>query len=242
MSDDLEMVPEEYQNKLLNGLCQTSIASIKPYLSKVVLVKTRTLYKDDQPIEAVYFLESGLVTLIADTGDDAQVQVGMVGREGFAGTVSMFDGDLRSTHRAMVQIAGSALCMPQAQFQQAVEDLPDLKTLCMRHLKATILQGVQVAACNARHSILQRLCRLLLMMQERVGGTQMALTQVELSEMLGVHRAGISVAISSLTNAQILSQSRGNLEIVDREKLIYNACRCYSVIRSRSLQTIKTEI
>jgi len=226
---------------LLDLLSAESMASIRPHLSRVTLVRSQTLFEDDCRLEHVFFVESGLVTLIANTGDNARVQVSMVGREGFAGTVSLFDDDLTSIHAAEVQIAGSALRMPQVQFQEALESLADFRLLCMRHTKANTLQMSQLAACNARHSVSQRLCRLLLMVQDRMGGTTLMLTQEELALMLGVRRAGISTAIASLEASRIVRQARSRIEIADRAKLLYEACDCYHVMKNRHMAIMKMD-
>lgn len=222
-------------NLLLDLLSPESFAAIKSRLVHVNLAKSQVLFKENERVEYVFFLQAGLATLIANTGDNARVQVNMVGREGFAGTVSLFDDDLMSMHSAEIQIAGSALRMPQADFQEALEKLPDFRLLCMRHTKATTVQMSQLAGCNARHSVVQRLCRLLLMVQDRIGSTSLMLTQEELALALalGVRRAGISVAIASLAASRILRQGRNFIEITDRSKLIYETCDCYHVMKNR---------
>lgn len=226
-------------NLLLDLLSADSLASIKPHLTRIPLVKSSLLFEDDHRLDCVFFIESGLVMLVANTGDHARVQVNMVGSEGFAGTVSLFDDDLTSMHSAEVRIAGSALRMPQVQFQEAVERLADLRLLCLRHAKATILQMSQLAACNARHSVSQRLCRLLLMVQDRMGGTMLMLTQEELALMLGVRRAGVSTAIASLEASRIVRQARSCVEVTDRPKLLRETCSCYDMMRSRHADIMK---
>ncbi len=226
-------IEDRRSNFLLDLLSTESLSSIQPHLSRISLVKSQLLFEDNHPLDHVFFLESGLAVLIADTGDDSRVQVGMVGREGFAGTVSLFDDDLKSIHTAEMQIAGTAFRMPQVRFQEALESLPDFKLLCLRHTKATTLQMSQLAACNARHSLSQRLCRLLLMVQDRTGDTALILTQGELALMLGVRRAGVSAAVTSLETSQIVRQTRCCIEIIDHAKLSYETCDCYHIIKNR---------
>lgn len=226
-------------NFLLNSLSPASLTSLRPYLSRVTLVRSQALFEDEQRLEHVFFVESGLVMLIANTGDRARVQVNMVGREGFAGIVSLFDDDLTSLQSAQVQIEGSALRISQESFQEALDRLADFRLLCMRHTKATMLQMSQLAACNARHSVSQRLCRLLLMVQERTGGTMLVLTQEDLALMLGVRRAGISTAIASLEASGIVRQARGCVEVTDHMKLLHETCDCYRTMRDRQVDIMK---
>ncbi len=233
---------ESRQGNLLLGLLSAeSWDAVRPRLSRVALVKSQPLFEDDHRLEHVFFVEAGLVMLIANTGDKARVQVNMVGPEGFAGTVSLFDDDLTSIHSAEVQIAGTALRMPQEQFQEALESLADFRLLCMRHAKATVLQTSQLAACGARHSVSQRLCRLLLMVHDRTRGPLLMLTQEEMALMLGVRRAGISTAIASLEASRIVRQARRCVEITDRAKLLHETCDCYHMMKNRHVDILKMD-
>src|SRR5688500_17780663 len=49
------------------------------------LRRAQTLYKTDAPITHVYFLQSGMVSLVRTTADGDSVEVGTVGNEGMVG-------------------------------------------------------------------------------------------------------------------------------------------------------------
>ncbi|MEO7822851.1 MAG: helix-turn-helix domain-containing protein, partial [Gemmatimonadaceae bacterium] len=89
----------------------------------------------------------------------------------------------------------------------------------------------QSAACNRLHLVEQRCAKWLLMSHDRVARPTFDLTQEFLSQMLGVRRAGVTVAIGMLQRQGLLAHSRGSITIVNRKGLESAACECYGVIR-----------
>ena len=64
-----------------------------------------SLYEPGQPLEFVHFPNTGMVSLVIATEDGRTVEVGEVGREGFAG-IQATVGINRNQVREIVQIAG----------------------------------------------------------------------------------------------------------------------------------------
>ena len=221
-----------FNNNILSQISPEQIEIMQPYLHRVTLVASQVLYEDKGTIDAVYFLEEGLAVLTANTGDGGTVQVGMLGSEGFAGTGAMFDGEFVSTQRGVMQIGGSAYRLGRAQFQQALADSLPLRELCLRHLQALMMQISQTAACNAAHTLPQRLTRLLLMTHDRVGADELRLTQGDLASMLGVRRAGVSTVVGELQGEGLIQQARGRVSIVNRPGLEARSCRCYDILKA----------
>jgi CRP-like cAMP-binding protein len=69
------------------------------------------------------------------------------------------------------------------------------------------------------------------MTHDRVNGDEFELTHEFLSKMLGVRRAGVSVAAGLLQKAGLIKYSRGRITIIDREGLEATSCECYRVVR-----------
>ena len=219
-------------NDILSRVPHDQIKILQPHLHHVSLVSSQVLYDDKGPVDAVYFLEEGLATLIANTGDGGTIQVGMVGSEGFAGTGAMFDGEFVSTQRGVVQIAGSAYRLERRRFQQTLADSILLRELCLRHVQSLIMQISQTAACNATHVLPQRLTRLLLMTHDRVGTDELRLTQEDIANMLGVRRAGVSTVVGELQAEGLIQQARGRLNILNRPGLEARSCPCYGILKT----------
>ncbi len=57
------------------------------------------------------------------------------------------------------------------------------------------------------------------------------LTQEFLAMMLGVRRAGVTIAANALKRAGLINYSRGRVTVLDREGLQKRTCECYSVTK-----------
>jgi hypothetical protein len=89
----------------------------------------------------------------------------------------------------------------------------------------------RTAACNGRHHADQRLARWMLMAHDRSEGDEFPMTHEFLSMMLGVRRAGITVAAGQLQKAGFIRYERGCIEMADRPGLESASCECYGVVR-----------
>jgi CRP-like cAMP-binding protein len=131
----------------------------------------------------------------------------------------------------MVQLPGAALRMSAGALRDCVETMPVLRQSLFRALEALLAQISQTAACNALHSLPERLARWLLMAHDRVDGDELHLTQEFLAIMLAVRRPGVSVAIGTLQAAGLLRHQRGRILISDRAGLEAAGCDCYRRVK-----------
>jgi CRP-like cAMP-binding protein len=86
---------------------------------------------------------------------------------------------------------------------------------------------MQSTACNAVHSVEQRLARWLLMARDRMGTDNFPLTQEFVAMMLGATRPTVTVVAGTLQKAGLITYHRGHVTIVDGEKLEAASCECY---------------
>jgi CRP-like cAMP-binding protein len=105
--------------------------------------------------------------------------------------------------------------------------------LLLRYSQPLMGQIAQGAGCNRLHPIEARCARWLLSTHDRVAGDTFPLTQDFLALMLGVRRAGVSVAQHALQQDGLIGYSRGEITILDRAGLEGVSCECYGVIRER---------
>ena len=98
---------------------------------------------------------------------------------------------------------------------------------------ANLFSGMvsQTAACNASHSVDQRLARWLLLVHDRVHRDAFPLTHEFMALMLGVRRASVTQAASALRVAGAIEYRIGHVHVVDRDVLEQTACGCYAVMR-----------
>jgi CRP-like cAMP-binding protein len=217
------------RNRVLAALPPPALARLRPRLEPVELEPRQILYRPQVPIRTVYFLESGIVSLVARLERGGAIEIGIIGREGMVG-LTLALGAVSSPDEALVQVKCRALRLGAEEFRQELDRSPALLTLLLRYECAFHAQVAQTAACNGRHAVEQRLARWLLMAHDRLEGEDLPLTQELLSTMLGVRRASVTSAIGVLQRAGVIGFIRGRILILDREKLERVSCECYVAV------------
>lgn len=222
------------RNKLLRDLSPDAFQRLKPSLELVPLKARRILHYAKLPIEQVYFIERGLVSVVASTEQDSQgIESWLIGLEGLAG-VPVLLGVMNSPHRRTVQTDGNAWAIRSADLILAMDEIPELRRVLFHYVHTILVQTAQIGACNARHPLMKRLARWLLMAQDRLEDTTLPLTQETISRMLGVRRASVTETIRRLEQEGAVSTSRGQITIEDRSRLQALCCHCYSIIADQS--------
>lgn len=235
--DEQETTPADVQdipvgNRLLAAIPAEEYAQLIPHMEGFEPPHQYVFYEPDEPITHVAFVVSGVASLLMlGQGDDA-VEVGTVGNEGMVG-IPVFLGQDSTPSRALMQVPGTVLRMPAADFRELVVDVPGsrLQVVLQHYTHALMIQMSQGVACNRLHSIEQRAARWLLMTRDRVGGPTFPLTQEFLAQMLGVRRAGVSEVASTLHKEGLITYTRGIITILDAAGLEARACVCYRIIR-----------
>lgn len=223
--------PNQVGNKLLVALPNSEYERLFPKLQPVSLPFTQRLYEQNEPIEYLYFINRGVVSMLNIMEDGGAIEVATVGNEGFIG-IPLLLGAERSPLEAFVQIPGDALRIKADVFKREITPGSPSYNLLLRYTQALIDQLGQSAACNRLHSIEERCCRWLLLTQDRVGSDEFPLTHEFLAQMLGVRRASVSIVAAVLQKAGLISYHRGKMMIVDRKGLEAGACECYQVIKA----------
>jgi CRP-like cAMP-binding protein len=217
-------------NQLLDGASADDLRRLLPHLEEVSLVQKQTINTPGQPIEQIYFPTAGIVSLVATLDEGAVVEVGVIGREGMVGTPVLL-GSETASNEAFVQLDGTALRMPIGVLLDQFEESRPLRRRLLRFAQALSFQISQSAACNARHVVDERCARWLLAAHDRGEGDQLSLTHEFLGIMLGVRRAGVTVAAGALQRAGLIQYRQGRITILDREGLEGASCECYSAIK-----------
>ncbi|HKM61652.1 MAG TPA: Crp/Fnr family transcriptional regulator [Acidisphaera sp.] len=220
------------RNELLAALPADILAQLLPKLAPVDLPRRQSLYVMDHAIDAVFFIESGMASLVRQLDDGVQAEVGIIGREGMLG-IPLLHGVETSFTDCFMQLPGDGLRMPAAAFRQELATNPALRALLLRYAEAQSDQVAQTAACNGRHGLEQRLARWLLMAHDRADGDVLPLTQEFMAMMLGVHRPSITITAGILQRAGLIRYASGVITIVDRPSLEAAACECHRVVRRR---------
>jgi CRP-like cAMP-binding protein len=120
--------PIAVRNELLAALPSEILSEMLPILHPFRLAVRETLIHPDGAIEAVYFVESGWVSLVATLADGTQAEVGLVGREGMVGLPLALGIDT-AFEEAFVQANGTALQLEASAFRRVLAEFPALQTL-----------------------------------------------------------------------------------------------------------------
>jgi CRP-like cAMP-binding protein len=231
-TSDLALV-RPVRNLLLGSLSARELASMWPTLEQVTLEVRDPVFEPETPIRHVYFPETAVVSFVSELREGGTIEVGTAGCEGMAG-LPIFLGEDRASVRAFIQVPGMALRMDAEQFARLASVPGPFHQTMLRYTLAFLTQVAQTAACNGAHLVEQRCARWLLMTHDRVEGDELALTHEFLAAMLGVRRAGVTVAMHALQDAGLVRQSRGRVLIVDRGRLERASCECYGTVRAHS--------
>ena len=130
-----------------------------------------------------------MVTMLKD---GTMVEIATIGREGMVGALAALDGD-GIPPLTMVQ-AEAEICyrMPVAAFRREMERRGIFYEFYTQYTRALVGFVMQSTACNAIHSVEQRLARWLLLAQDRMCCDDFPLTQDFVAMMLGVARPTVT--------------------------------------------------
>lgn len=217
-------------NALLLSIPDAEFDAIRPHLEFVSLPQRTTLHEANQKLEAAFFLNSGMVSLVFTTRTGESVEVGVVGNEGFT-PIPVAAGLRRTPHCAVMQIGGEGFRTGVDALEHVLSSAPGLQLLMHRYAAVHGMQVAQTAGCNRLHDLQQRLSRWLLLTQDRVGSGLLRITHDFLATMLGTDRPSVSLAAGVLQRKRIIEYVHGSVRILNRKKLETSACECYGIIR-----------
>jgi len=218
------------RNKILLSLSRQDLDRVLPKLEFVRLKLHQVLHEAGETIKSGYFVNDGMISVLAVHADGKSVEVGLIGSEGFAG-MPLAVGFRTSPTRLITQGDGSAYRCDAETLHQLMRQAPALEKELHRFGQKLAMQTTQIAACNRLHEVGERLARWILMTQDRIKANRLPLTQEFLAQMLGTRRASVTVAAGAIQKAGLIAYTRGSVTILDRKKLEVMACDCYEIVQ-----------
>lgn len=234
---DLSVRP---RNLILRQLPDEDFAFLAKSLTPVDLPLGMRLSEPNLPIEYVYFLNSGLISTDALTEKGESVEVGVIGREGFAGLPALLDQPQMS-HSVLIQGVGDGLRIRSSIVRDEFIKGGALQRMVHAFAYLQLVQISQSVLCNRMHEVEARLARWLLTSADRMESESLHLTQEFLAQMLGVQRSTVTVAAGELQRAGMIGYSRGKINILDRAALTKVACECYTIVSSSYERVLQTD-
>lgn len=227
----------EPKNLFLSALPAAEQMRLRPSLAFHRLPQGLVLQEPEQRIEHVYFVESGMISLVAMMQDGAAIETATLGREAILGSLSALGNHTAGT-RAIVQIDATAWRMPVADFRSAVGQSPVLRKMALLSSELMLAQMQQTAACNALHTADRRLCRWIVQVRDRIDDDVIRLTHDFLAQMLAVRRPTVSLIAYGLQQAGLIRYQRGKISILDPAGLERGACECVGALREKTHRII----
>jgi CRP-like cAMP-binding protein len=236
MKGDTESPPPDVDprgNHLLAALPADEFDRLIASLEPVHLPRPTELEAANEPIEFVYFPTSGVASIVSIDESGESVDTAIIGREGMTG-IPVFLGTSQTPMRTIVQVPLKALRLRSQILREELSRNGRLVGLLQRHTQVVMVTMAQLILCNRVHRLDQRAARWLLQVDERVEEAPFRVTQDFLAQMIGVQRPALSVAMRQFKDAGLVTYSRGQITIADRDGLIARSCSCIKVIAAEA--------
>jgi CRP-like cAMP-binding protein len=218
------------QNGLLAALPAEVFDALQIDLKTVELQAGQMLSETGEDVRQVYFPQTCVISLVVELQAGDVIETAMIGRHNVLNAVGALDGKV-SLNKSVVQLAGTASVVGIGPFREIAREHERVRSLLSHHEQVLFADVQQSVACNARHSTEARACRWLLRMHDLAGSHELGLTHERLAQMLGVRRAGVSIAAETLQKRGLISYHRGFIRLVDIERLRQTSCECYGIVK-----------
>lgn len=219
-------------NQLLNALDPDAFERVAKRLRRVTLRSKEVVYRPNEPIDHVLFPENAVLCLMSVMSNGDTIEASTVGREG-AAWISASAGAPSMPCETIVVIEGTALRLPIGDLDRELRENGHLREVLTEYSHAGLIVSMRTAACNGLHRLQERCARWILTTLDRVGADRFAVTNEFLAQLLGTNRPTVSVIVSTLEKAGILSVEGRWVTLADRDRLEESACECYQIIRER---------
>jgi CRP-like cAMP-binding protein len=219
-------------NRVLTHLLAAGPDGIHSRLRRVRLDINDSIYDNGDVVNHVYFPLDSVVSSLGIFSDGATVEISMLGDESVVGLANLF-GDRKNRFWTRMSQGGQLFKLAIDDFLSVFNDSKQVAEVVLQSYNALLLQISQRSICNVRHSVMERFCCWLLMVQDRMRGESLRLTQELVASRLGTRRAGITVAARLLLDECAIEYSRGSLTIKNREMVEHHACECYALLKRK---------
>ena len=207
----------DVRNRLLTLMSPDDYGLLAPHLAPVDLPKSTVLAEPDQAISYIYFMDTGVGSVLGLTPEGQEVEIGLFGRDGVIPTGPLLGSD-QIPHRVVVQIAGAGWSLPLGVIQSAMGQSLSLRGLMLLWVQCFATQSAYTAVSNAVHPIDERLARWILMCDDRCDG-DIRLTHEYLAVMLAVRRPSVTTSLHVLEGNGFIRSERGCIVVRNRAAL-----------------------
>jgi hypothetical protein len=214
-------------NRILDALPHADAARIAKLSRVVTLERGDRTALEGRVMINVDFPVTALMSVMGLLKSGVTYEVASVGTEGFVEVDAALESNV-ALRSASCQFPGESVRMSLRDFQHALIWSPAFAFGVRRAVRARIFVAEQTQICNLRHTVPQRLSRWLLVASERLAREEFSVTHEFLATILGVRRAGVTIALAQLQGGGAIEQRRGIIAIRDADRLAENTCECYA--------------
>lgn len=207
------MVSGYHANLFLRSLGPQDIRLLTPRLTRIDCACGETLATDDADDAMVYFPETVLVGMQM-TGGDATL--GLIGREGLVGWGNLLSPRQNDLRARVLMGGGSALVISVARMRKICFASPTLTLSLPRFVHTFNMQMSWSVVAARSESLSERVCGLLLMIHDRIGGDEIPATHRAIAAHLGVRRASVTDTLHLLEGEQAVRNERGRILVRNR--------------------------
>jgi CRP-like cAMP-binding protein len=216
-------------NRILSTVSAEDMRDLQPHLRLVEMEHGQIIAESRQRVHDVYFPHGGILSSVVELKTGRGIEVGMIGKDGVFGAAQAVD-DRLSLNKILVQVPGWAAVVAAEVIKDVAGSSAEFRGLLVRYDQFSWAQVLQTAACNALHTVEQRICRWLVRMYDLVG-TELPLTQEFLAQMMGVRRTSVTAVAVQLQSEGLITYRRGHVRIVNMELVQKRACECHESVR-----------
>jgi CRP-like cAMP-binding protein len=227
------------RNRLLRGLPAAELRRVLAACERVEIRPRQILHHWNLPMQDVYFVEQGLISVSVKVSRERSVEGWLIGSDGMTGIPVLLGDAENPPHRRVVQVGGSALRMSASDFSAAVQELEFFRRTLHRYVQFVLSECSQWGACNAHHSLKQRTARWLLGACDGLQAERLPITHQLLARLLGVRRASVSKCLAALEAVGAIRNTRSLVEIADPAALEAIACDCHRIVRREYRQLLE---
>jgi CRP-like cAMP-binding protein len=221
-------------NRLLAALPKADFTRLSPQLCPVNVPVKGVIQRVGEPLKYVYFPVSGVFSITTVLPDGISVETASVGHEGMVGIEAVISDTPMAAGETILQVPeGVALRLDLASFRHEMARQGALAELAGNYVQLVLLQMMQTAACNARHAVLERCAKWLLLTHDRVRRDEFQLSHEVLALMLATTRPTVTVVARTLQQAGLIAYKYRRVNVLDRNGLESAACPCYRSTRTQ---------
>lgn len=214
----------EYKNRVLRSLTPEQLALLEP-ITPVVLRAGQVIYRVEEPVTNLFFVERGLMSFFRPMSDGKRVEIWISGGT-MIGAPTLFQVP-ESVHELVMRTEAIAWRISRETIHAAMRADAALERrfkAWVHYIDVTIAQS---AACQRVHTVPQRLCRQFLAFREILGGDRFEISPHALSGMLTRSPSQTNKILAAFVRTGLITHDRKSVEIIDWTGIKARSCACF---------------